>query len=104
MIATGLLQAPHLEEAVAAGSFAWVQNSYSLLDRAVEIAQAGFARNCPIARTFDPSLPFAMVNGDALVQVMLNLVKNAAEAIGTDARDGEIEFTTAFRPPPAACR
>ena len=39
-----------------------------------------------------------LANRDQLVQVFLNLVKNAAEAIGTDATDGEIEFTTAFRP------
>jgi len=32
------------------------------------------------------------------VQVFLNLVKNAAEAVGQDAIDGEISMTTAFRP------
>jgi two-component system nitrogen regulation sensor histidine kinase GlnL len=32
------------------------------------------------------------------VQVFLNLVKNAAEAIGPDATDGEIALSTAFRP------
>jgi two-component system nitrogen regulation sensor histidine kinase GlnL len=36
-------------------------------------------------------------NRDQLVQVFLNLVKNAAEAVG-DASDGEIALTTAFRP------
>jgi two-component system nitrogen regulation sensor histidine kinase GlnL len=30
--------------------------------------------------------------------VFLNLVKNAAEAIGENAIDGEIQLTTAFRP------
>jgi two-component system nitrogen regulation sensor histidine kinase GlnL len=39
-----------------------------------------------------------LANRDQLVQVFLNLVKNAAEAIGDDAVDGEIELTTAFRP------
>ena len=37
-------------------------------------------------------------NRDQLVQVFLNLVKNAAEAIGENAADGEIAITTAFRP------
>ena len=37
-------------------------------------------------------------NRDQLIQVFLNLVKNAAEAIGDDASDGEILLTTAFRP------
>ena len=37
-------------------------------------------------------------NRDQLVQVFLNLVKNAAEAIGETRIDGEIELSTAFRP------
>lgn len=72
------------------------ENIYPLLDRACEIASAGFARNCPIARNYDPSLPFALVNGDALVQVMLNLVKNACEAVA-DIKDGKVEVATAYR-------
>jgi two-component system nitrogen regulation sensor histidine kinase GlnL len=72
------------------------ENIYPLLDRAVEIAAAGFARNCPITRTYDPSLPFAQVNGDALVQVMLNLVKNAVEAV--EGREGgTVQVATAYR-------
>jgi two-component system nitrogen regulation sensor histidine kinase GlnL len=35
---------------------------------------------------------------DQLVQVFLNLIKNAAEAIGEDAIDGEIQLTSAFKP------
>ncbi len=72
------------------------ENIYPLVDRSLEIAEAGFARNCPIARNFDPSLPFALVNGDALVQVMLNLVKNAVEAVeGVDG--GKVQVATAYR-------
>ena len=37
-------------------------------------------------------------NRDQLIQVFLNLVKNAAEAIGENAADGEIQLSTAFRP------
>jgi two-component system, NtrC family, nitrogen regulation sensor histidine kinase GlnL len=71
-------------------------NIYPLLDRSVELASAGFARDIPIQRNYDPSLPFARVNGDALIQVMINLVKNAAEAIEGQA-GGTIQVTTAFR-------
>ena len=39
-----------------------------------------------------------LANRDQLIQVFLNLVKNAAEAIGDGASDGEILLTTAFRP------
>jgi two-component system nitrogen regulation sensor histidine kinase GlnL len=46
---------------------------------------------------YDPSLPPVLANRDQLIQVFLNLVKNAAEAIG-DSGDGEIQLTTAFKP------
>ncbi len=78
------------------------------------IAQAGFARGIRFVESYDPSLPPVLANRDQLVQVFLNLVKNAAEAIGDDAVDGEIELTTAFKPgvrirtpggtPTSACR
>src|SRR5262249_31613631 len=47
---------------------------------------------------YDPSLPPVFGNKDQLVQMFLNLVKNAAEAIGESRTDGDIELTTAFRP------
>lgn len=72
------------------------ENIYPLLDRAVGIAEAGFARDCPIARQFDPSLPHALVNGDALVQVMLNLVKNAVEAVA-GMEGAKVQVATAYR-------
>lgn len=72
------------------------ENIYPLLDRAVAIACAGFARERPILRQYDPSLPPALVNGDALVQIMLNLVKNAFDAIA-DMEDGQIQVATAYR-------
>jgi two-component system nitrogen regulation sensor histidine kinase GlnL len=62
------------------------------------LGASGFARHIRFVETYDPSLPPVFGNRDQLVQVFLNLVKNAAEAIGADAFDGEIELTTAFRP------
>jgi two-component system nitrogen regulation sensor histidine kinase GlnL len=47
---------------------------------------------------YDPSLPHVRGSRDQLIQVFLNLVKNAAEAIGKDSIDGEITLTTAYRP------
>lgn len=72
------------------------ENIYPLLDRAVELAAAGFARNIKLVRQYDPSLPFALINGDAFVQIMLNLIKNAAEALENIPK-GEIRITTAYR-------
>jgi two-component system nitrogen regulation sensor histidine kinase GlnL len=73
-------------------------NIHSVLDHVKRLARTGFAQHIRIVETYDPSLPPVLANRDQLVQVFLNLVKNAAEAIGKDGVDGEIEFTTAFKP------
>jgi two-component system nitrogen regulation sensor histidine kinase GlnL len=75
-----------------------VVNIHAVLDHVKKVSQAGFARHIRIIETYDPSLPPVLGSRDQLVQVFLNLTKNAAEAIGPDRRDGEIEFKTAFRP------
>lgn len=72
-------------------------NVHSVLDHVKRVAQSGFARHIRFVENYDPSLPPVQGNRDQLIQTFLNLVKNAAEAIG-DAVDGEIELTSAFRP------
>ncbi|HUH49633.1 MAG TPA: ATP-binding protein, partial [Mycoplana sp.] len=72
-------------------------NIHSVLDHVKAVARAGFARNIKINESYDPSLPPVFANRDQLVQVFLNLIKNAAEAIG-DRPEGEILLTTAYRP------
>jgi len=72
-------------------------NIHSVLDHVKAIAKAGFARNIKISENYDPSLPAVYANRDQLVQVFLNLVKNAAEAVGNQS-EGEIVLTTAYRP------
>jgi two-component system nitrogen regulation sensor histidine kinase GlnL len=72
-------------------------NIHAVLDHVKRLGQAGFARHIRIVESYDPSLPPLFANRDQLVQVFLNLIKNAAEAIGDDAIDGEIEISTAFR-------
>jgi two-component system nitrogen regulation sensor histidine kinase GlnL len=73
-------------------------NVHAVLDHVKKVAQAGFARHIRFVETYDPSLPTVLGNRDQLVQVFLNLVKNAAEAIGEARSDGEIELSSAFRP------
>ena len=73
-------------------------NVHDVLDHVKRLAQSGFARHIRFSEVYDPSLPPVAGNRDQLVQVLLNLVKNAAEAIGEDAIDGEITLTTAYRP------
>lgn len=73
-------------------------NVHDVLDHVKRLAQSGFARHIRFNEIYDPSLPPVAGNRDQLVQVLLNLMKNAAEAIGEHAIDGEITLTTAYRP------
>jgi two-component system nitrogen regulation sensor histidine kinase GlnL len=70
-------------------------NIHEVLERVRKVAQSGFARHIRIVEDYDPSLPSVHANRDLLVQVFLNLIKNAAEALTTS--DGEIILTTAYR-------
>ncbi|MTI07881.1 nitrogen regulation protein NR(II) [Roseibium denhamense] len=72
-------------------------NIHVVLDHVKRLADTGFGRNKRIVETYDPSLPPVFANKDQLIQVFLNLIKNACEAIGDDP-DGEIKISTAFRP------
>ena len=69
-----------------------------MLDHVKRLAQSGFARNIRFVEEYDPSLPPVLANQDQLIQVFLNLVKNAAEAVADLGTDAEIQLTTAFRP------
>jgi two-component system nitrogen regulation sensor histidine kinase GlnL len=73
-------------------------NIHVVLEHVKRLALSGFARHIRVVEEYDPSLPMVYANRDQLVQVFLNLVKNAAEAIGESATDGEIQLTTAFKP------
>ena len=71
-------------------------NIHLVLGHVKQLAATGFARNIRIVEEYDPSLPPVLGDKDQLIQVFLNLVKNAAEAIG--GPEGEIVLTTAYRP------
>jgi two-component system nitrogen regulation sensor histidine kinase GlnL len=70
-------------------------NIHEVLERVRRIAQSGFARHVHFAEDYDPSLPLVHGNRDLLVQVFLNLVKNAAEA--SPVSGGEIVLSTGYR-------
>ncbi|MCC7426009.1 MAG: PAS domain-containing protein [Alphaproteobacteria bacterium] len=70
-------------------------NIHQVLDHVRRIAQSGFARHVRFLEHYDPSLPPVLGNRDQLVQVVLNLVKNAAEAV--PAIGGEIALATAYQ-------
>ncbi len=72
-------------------------NIHVVLDHVKAIAKNGFASHIKFHEDYDPSLPYVFANRDQLVQIFLNLVKNAAESIGAN-ESGEITLSTAFRP------
>ncbi|KIN60969.1 Nitrogen regulation protein NR(II) [Sulfitobacter noctilucae] len=57
-------------------------NLHDVLDRARRSALLGFGSQMKIIEDYDPSLPVAMGDKDQLLQVVLNLLKNASEAAG----------------------
>ena len=57
-------------------------NLHDVLDRARRSALVGFAAHMTIREDYDPSLPLAVGDPDQLLQVVQNLLKNAAEAAG----------------------
>ncbi|WP_244484014.1 MULTISPECIES: ATP-binding protein [unclassified Devosia] len=72
-------------------------NIHVVLDRVKLLARNGVARGITFSEEYDPSLPPVFGNRDQLIQVFLNLVKNAAEALERTQKP-EISLSTAFRP------
>ena len=70
-------------------------NIHDVLEQVRRSATVGFARDVSIATDYDPSLPMALADADQLMQVCLNLVKNAAEAL-TDKAGGTIRLRTYY--------
>jgi two-component system nitrogen regulation sensor histidine kinase GlnL len=74
-------------------------NIHSVLDRVRALVANGVADDLVLRERYDPSLPPTWGDEDQLIQIFLNLVKNAAEAAhlrGDGA--GEITILTAWRP------
>jgi two-component system nitrogen regulation sensor histidine kinase GlnL len=63
-------------------------NIHEVLEHVRQVASSGFARNLRFVESYDPSLPPVYGNRDLLIQILLNLVKNAAEAVSED--DGDV--------------
>jgi two-component system nitrogen regulation sensor histidine kinase GlnL len=67
-----------------------------VLSRVRQVAETSFAKNINFIENFDPSLPQVSGDRDQLIQVFLNLVRNAADALPEAGR--EIILTTGYRP------
>lgn len=70
------------------------ENIHEVLGHVRKLALQGFGAGITIRERYDPSLPPVAANRDSLVQVFLNLLKNAVESVDNN---GLIEITTAFR-------
>ena len=70
-------------------------NIHEVLEHVRRVAETGVARGLTIRESYDPSLPAVFGNRDQLVQVLLNLIKNAAEAV--DPTTGEIHLATRYQ-------
>lgn len=70
-------------------------NIHDVLGHVRAVACAGFASGHEVREIYDPSLPMVLGDRDRLIQIFLNLVKNAAEAMGE--RPGTIRLETAWR-------
>ncbi|WP_372885439.1 nitrogen regulation protein NR(II) [Shimia sp.] len=68
-------------------------NLHDVLDRARRSAAVGFGAHMTIVEDYDPSLPMAEGDADQLLQVMLNLLKNASEA---SEKGGRISLRTFY--------
>jgi two-component system, NtrC family, nitrogen regulation sensor histidine kinase GlnL len=73
-------------------------NIHEVLDRVRALAANGVADGLALREQYDPSLPPVLGEEDQLIQIFLNLVKNAAEAAHSrgDSR-GEVAIHTAYR-------
>lgn len=70
-------------------------NIHDILDRARQSASVGFGAHMMMIEDYDPSLPHAYADGDQFLQILLNLLKNAAEA---GQSGGTIRLHTYYEP------
>ncbi|WP_417805397.1 two-component system sensor histidine kinase NtrB [Thalassospira lucentensis] len=70
-------------------------NIHTVLEHVRRLAENGFGKNVVFEEIYDPSLPPVFGNRDQLIQVFLNLLKNAGEAV--DPKDGKIVISTRYQ-------
>ena len=70
-------------------------NLHEILVRVETIARNSFGKHVVFERRYDPSLPEAWGDKDRLVQVLLNIIKNACEALN-DVEPATIVLTTRY--------
>lgn len=68
-------------------------NLHRILDQVLDlVAHDPLSRCCSIERSYDPSIPEFLADADRLIQVFLNLIRNALQAM--EDGDGRLTLTT----------
>ncbi|TNC51180.1 PAS domain-containing sensor histidine kinase [Rubellimicrobium rubrum] len=70
-------------------------NVHDVLDRARQSAAVGYGAHMRFVADYDPSLPRTLADADQLLQVFMNLIKNACQA---SADGGTIRLHTFYEP------
>ncbi len=71
-------------------------NIHEIIDHAKRVAQSGFGAQLRINEVYDPSLPPVRVHRDSMIQILLNLLKNAAETVDSN-NIRSVTLTTRYR-------
>lgn len=71
-------------------------NIHQMIDHARNVALSGFGTRIKIVEAYDPSLPMVRVHRDSMIQILLNLLKNAAETAEKEEKR-TIKLTTRYR-------
>ena len=72
-------------------------NIHEVLRDARKLVQSSTGVNIVFTEAYDPSLPETLGDRDTLMQAILNVIKNAGEAIEFSGKNGEVILETAFR-------
>lgn len=78
------------------GNFTQI-NIHEILRHARKVIQSGTSPSIAFTENYDPSLPLALGDEDSLTQTILNLIKNAVEALDETVENPEIKLETSYR-------
>jgi two-component system, NtrC family, nitrogen regulation sensor histidine kinase GlnL len=73
------------------------ENIHAIIDHARRVAEQGFGKNLTVNDEYDPSLPDVLADRDTLIQIIINLLKNASETAELGAAR-TVLITTRYRP------
>ena len=68
-------------------------NIHEILNHCILVSKNSFGNNLQYINDYDPSLPNFFANKDLLIQILINILKNASEAIPIE---GKVKIKTSF--------